>query len=277
MDGEVIGVNSQIATSTGDYNGIGFALPSNEAANVYRQILQGGKVRRGYLGVFLESVKPEFAKVYNLPEAKGAIITNVSDKQSAAAYAGLLAGDIIVEFNGQKVLSASDLITKISSTSPDRSVSLVYLRENAASELERKALTIKLGERPTNNKTVAGLEEPKKLPVGPREAQKPLGLTLVELTPQIIETYKLENERGVLVKEINPASYIADVKNSNGNEALIEGDLIQRVNRVRVTDLKTFNEVAGKLKSGDAVVMHVISFNRSARTFQPKIVQFTIQ
>ena len=66
MDGEVIGINSQIATSTGDYNGIGFALPSNEAAFVYRQILQNGKVRRGYLGVSLDSVKAEFAKVYGL-------------------------------------------------------------------------------------------------------------------------------------------------------------------------------------------------------------------
>lgn len=277
MNGEVIGVNSQIATSTGDYNGIGFALPSNEAANVYQQIVQNGKVRRGYLGVYLDSVKPEFARVYNLPEAKGAIITNVSDKQSAAAYAGLQTGDIIVEFNGQKVLSASDLITKISATSPDRSVSLVYLRENAANQLERKTMTIKLGERPTNNKSVAGLDEPKKLPVGTREAQKPLGLTLVELTPQIIETYKLENEKGLLVKEINPASYIADVKNSSGGDALMEGDLIQRINRIRVADLKTFNEVAGKLKSGDAVVLHVVTLNRSSRTFQPKIVQFTVQ
>jgi serine protease Do len=66
MDGEVIGVNSQIATSTGDYNGIGFALPSNEAANVYRQIRDYGKVRRGYFGVSLDSVKTEFAKVYGL-------------------------------------------------------------------------------------------------------------------------------------------------------------------------------------------------------------------
>ena len=277
MNGEVIGINSQIATSTGDYNGIGFALPSNEAANVYQQIVQTGKVRRGYLGVFLDSVKPEFAKVYNLPEAKGAIVTNVADKQSAAAFAGLQTGDIIVEFNGQKVLSASDLITKISSTSPERTVNMVYLRENGANQLERKNLSIKLGERPTNKKTVAGLDEPKKLPLGPREAQKPLGLTLVELTPQIVDTYKLENEKGVLVKEINPTSYIADVKNSNGTDALVEGDLIQRVNRVRVTDLKTFYEVAGKLKSGDAVVLHVISFDRSSRTFQPKIIQFTAQ
>ncbi|MEK7724263.1 MAG: trypsin-like peptidase domain-containing protein, partial [Acidobacteriota bacterium] len=67
MNGDVIGVNSQIATSTGDYNGIGFALPSNEVAYVYQQILANGKVRRGYLGVSLDSIKPEFGKVYEIP------------------------------------------------------------------------------------------------------------------------------------------------------------------------------------------------------------------
>src|SRR5207248_3595588 len=77
MRGEVIGINSQIATSTGDYNGIGFALPAVEANFVYRQLLAQGKVRRGYLGVTLESVKEEFARVYGLPEAKGAIIMDV--------------------------------------------------------------------------------------------------------------------------------------------------------------------------------------------------------
>src|SRR5882724_3415606 len=77
MRGEVIGINSQIATSTGDYNGIGFALPASEANFVYRQIVDQGKVRRGYLGVTLDSVKDEFARVYGLAEAKGAIILDV--------------------------------------------------------------------------------------------------------------------------------------------------------------------------------------------------------
>ncbi len=277
MDGEVIGVNSQIATSTGDYNGIGFALPSNEASNVYRQILQNGKVKRGFMGVNLDSVKAEYAKIFNLPVARGAIVTNVSDKQSAAAAAGLQAGDIIIEFNNQEILNAQDLIGKVSSTTPDKTVNLIYLRENAANQMERKTTSIRLAERPSNNRAVGEEDAPKKLSVGEREMQKPLGLTLVELTPQVIETYKLQNEKGLLVREINPASFIADVKNSSGDDALVEGDLIQRINRVRVTDLKTFNEVAGKLKTGDAVVMHVISFDRRTRSFQQKIVQFTVQ
>src|SRR5437870_2953229 len=77
MRGEAIGMNSQIATSTGDYNGIGFALPATETDYVYKQIVGAGKVRRGFLGITLESVKEEYAKVYGLPEAKGAIVMEV--------------------------------------------------------------------------------------------------------------------------------------------------------------------------------------------------------
>src|SRR5918911_1492580 len=108
MRGEVIGMNSQIATSTGDYNGIGFALPSNEARFVYEQIIANRKVRRGYLGITLDSVKAEYARVYGLPEARGAIVTNVQDAQGPAGKAGVQANDIIVEFNGQPVVNAQD-------------------------------------------------------------------------------------------------------------------------------------------------------------------------
>jgi serine protease Do len=277
MDGEVIGVNSQIATSTGDYNGIGFALPINDAAAVYRQIVENGKVRRGYLGVSLDSVKVEFAKVYGLAEAKGAIILNISDKRSAAALAGLQAGDVVVEYNGQKVENAADLIGKVSATQPDQIVNLVFMRENGA-RLERRSTQIKLTERPSNNKVVDDPTTRRPLPIDRRnENLTPFGLTLLELTPALISTYQLGTNRGLLVKEINPASFIADVKASNGNDALVKGDLIQRINRTEVADLKTFGEIAGRLKTGDAVVLQVLSNNSLGRGLQLKIVQFTVQ
>jgi serine protease Do len=277
MNGEVIGINSQIATSTGDYNGIGFSLPINDAVAVYRQIVQNGKVRRGYLGVSLDSVKAEFAKVYGLPEARGAIVLEVRDKKSAAALAGLQSGDVILEYNGQKVESAADLIGKVSATAPEQTVNLVFMRETSA-KLERKTTTIKLSERPSNSKTIDNDDTRRPLPIdGQKEPLKPFGLTLIELTPALVSTYKLEDNKGLLVKEINPESFIADVKASNGTDALGEGDLIQRINRTEVTDLKTFGEIAGKLKTGDAVVLHVLSNNRSGRGLQVKIVQFTVQ
>jgi len=277
MDGEVVGINSQIATSTGDYNGIGFALPSNEAANVYRQIRENGKVRRGYFGVNLDSVKTEFAKVYKLPEAKGAIITHIGDRRSAAALAGLQAGDIILEFGGTQVLSAPDLVAKIAATTPEKEVNVTYLRE-VGDNLERKTALVKLAERPSNS---VGLEEThtsKKLPVSDtKKPIEPFGLTLIELTPQLAAVYKVEGEKGLIIKNINQSSFIADVKNANGSDAFNEGDLIQRINRVPATDLKSFNETVSRLKKGDAVVLQVQTYNLRERSLQRRIVQFTVQ
>lgn len=277
MDGEVIGVNSQIATSTGDYNGIGFALPSNEAANVYRQIREYGKVRRGYFGVNLDSVKTEFAKVYGLAEARGAIVTNVSDRKSAAALAGLQAGDIILEFNGEKVASAPDLVAKIAASAPEKEVGVVYLRE-VGTALERKTTLVKLAERPSRDPIVDEETAPKKLPVSDtKKPIEPFGLTLIELTPQLAAVYKVEGEKGLIIKNINQASFIADVKNSNGTDAFKEGDLIQRINRVAVTDLKSFNETVSRLKKGDAVVLQMQSYDLQTQNPQKRIVQFTVQ
>lgn len=274
MEGEVIGVNSQIATSTGDYNGVGFALPSTEAANVYSQIIKNGKVRRGFLGVGLESVKAEYAKVYGLKEAKGAIVTEVRDSRGAAATAGMQVGDVIVEFDGKPIDNAQDLIAKVGSTQPEQSVNVAFLRENGTT-IDRKTATIRLGERPTRS---ADSE-----PVSPRPLERsktdtrPFGLTLSELTVPLAAKYRLEGLKGVLVTDVSPESFIADVKQSNGGEALGEGDLIQRINRVDVSDPKIFGEIVGKLKKGDPVVLYVLASGGSSRQPQFKVVQFTVQ
>jgi serine protease Do len=277
MSGEVIGINSQIATSTGDYNGVGFALPSNEASYVFDQIIKSGKVRRGFLGVGLETVKTEFAAVYGLKEAKGAIVVEVPDPVSAAAAAGLKVGDVIVEFNGQKVESAQDLIGKVSSASPENSVNVSYLRENGTG-LDRKTVAIRLGERPVKSQRPGDESSRTKLPLErAKEEPRPFGLTLVDLTPTLAATHRIEGQKGILVKEINPESYIADVKLSNGVDALGEGDLIQRFNRISVTDVKSFSAAVANLKRGDAVVLHVLSPDPRARGARLKVVQFTVQ
>ena len=276
LDGDVIGVNSQIATSTGEYSGVGFALPSEEASYVYSQILKNGKVRRGYLGAYLDSVKTEFAKVYGLKEAKGAIVTDIRDKQSAAALAGLQAGDIVTQFNGQAIESAADLIARVAATSPDEMIDLQYLRENG-NTLDVKTTKIKLGERPSNTRAELDDSERRKLPIDGIREEKPFGLTLTLLTKPLAEKYGFTTEKGLVVTDINPASYIADVKNSLGNAALGEGDLITKMNRSAVTDLKTFSDAVAKLKVGDAVVLNVLTFTPQLQGTQMKIVQFTVR
>ncbi len=277
MKGEVIGINSQIATTNGDSNGVGFALPSTDAKYVLGQILANGKVRRGYLGVTLETVKPEYARVYGMLEAKGAIVMEVRSSTSAAAAAGLKSGDVIVEFDGKPVENALDLIAKVSGTAPEQSVAINYLRE-AGSRLERKTASLKLGERPADSRSSEDEPTPVKLPLErmPEDA-KPFGLTLVELSADVAAQYKLGSQRGVFVKEINPESYIADVKVSTGSQGLGEGDIIVKINRTPVTDVKAFTALVNKLKTGDAVVMHVLNLSPKTRESFLKIVQFTVQ
>jgi serine protease Do len=221
----------------------------------------------------LESVKDEYAKIYGLKEAKGAIVTDVTAKVAPASTAGLKVGDVIVEFDGKEVANSQDLIGKVSAAEPDKPISIVYLRDSGAS-LERINSVVKLGERPVRTRD-SGDERGK--PLKPAEDQKPFGLTLGELTPALAATYRLDNRRGVIVRAINPASYIADVKLSNGGEAFEEGDLIQRINRTQITNLKSFNDAVAKFKPGDAVVMEVLSYTNNERTLQLKVVQFTVQ
>src|SRR5438552_13613089 len=151
MHGEAIGVNSQIATLTGDYNGIGFALPSNEAKFVCEQILSGGKVKRGFLGVTLDSVRGEFARIYKLPDARGAIVADLppdpGGQLTPAAKAGLQANDVIVEFNGQPVQDSNDLIAKVAGASVGQTVVLTFLRD-VDSKLDRRSVNVTLAERP---------------------------------------------------------------------------------------------------------------------------------
>lgn len=113
---------------------------------------------------------------------------------------------------------------------------------------------------------------------GSSRPKKPFGLdSSPDLTPTLAATYKLEGQKGLLVREVNPASYIADIRTNIGEPVLSEGDLIQRINRVSVTDTKSFGEIVAKLKAGDPVVLQVISYDPRSKAAQFKLVQFTVR
>src|SRR5688572_14160568 len=180
-------MNSQIATSTGDYNGIGFALPANETNFVYKQIIAHGKVKRGYLGVTLDSVHDEFAKVYGLAAAKGAIVTSVSptenDQITPAAKAGIQANDIIVEFDANQIAYAQELIQLAASTPHGQSDTLIILRDDDG-KIEKHSIKVDLSERPRLNSARVEIESPKTAPkqAVPKGNALHLGITLAELT-----------------------------------------------------------------------------------------------
>lgn len=281
MRGEVIGVNSQIATSTGDYNGIGFALPANEASFVYRQIVVQGKVRRGYLGITLDSVREEFAKVYGLPEAKGAVVMDVQQTREGeltpAAKAGIQANDIITEFNGQPIVSAQDLIQKVASSPVGETVTLTYLRDTEG-KLQKQTANVVLGERPGR------ATPPVKVPEEPAPAKKKesdsktphLGITLTELTQQLMTEKHLTGVRGLYIKDVDPNGLVADIR-VGGQPVLSEGDVITRINRIPVTTLGDFQRVLNGLKPGDPIVLNVSRYQTNPDRINQRIVQFTYQ
>lgn len=284
MRGEVIGVNSQIATSTGDYNGIGFALPANEANFVYRQIVSQGKVRRGYLGITLDSVKEEFAKVYGLSEAKGAVVMDVQQTRDGqltpAAKAGIQPNDIITEFNGQPVTTAQDLIQKVASSPVGTTVALTFLRDTEG-KLQKQTANVVLGERPpTRTATVVptkATEESNASKKKEPEGKAPhLGITLTEITQQLMTEKHLTGVRGLYIKDVDPNGLVAEVRIA-GQPALSEGDVITRINRIPVTTLGDFQRVLNGLKPGDPIVLNVSRYQRDPDRVNQRIVQFTYQ
>ncbi len=282
MRGEVIGMNSQIATLTGDYNGIGFALPANESNFVYKQIIAQGRVKRGYLGITLDSVHEEFAKVYGLSEAKGAIITSVTPtvngQVTPAAKAALQPNDIITEFEGVQVVSAQDLIQRVASSAVGQSTTLGFLRD-IDGKLEKKTVTVVLSERPPTSR---GSEESPK--VSPKDTPKGntlhLGITMAELTPQFVSEKRLTNVKGLYIKDIDPNGLIAEIRvPPSGLPALVEGDVINKINRVPVNTLADFQRMLNELKPGDPIVLNVTSVQRDPKGDQliQRVVQFTYQ
>ena len=277
MHGEAIGVNSQIATLTGDYNGIGFALPSNEAKFVCEQLLSNGKVKRGFLGVTLESVRGEFARVYKLPDIKGAVVADVSQDRNGqptpAAKAGLQVNDVIIEFNGQPIQDSNDLIAKVAGTAVGQTVTITFLRD-VDGKLDRHTVSVTLAERPDFYARDGEVVGPKEKPESAKSSTGRIGLTLGELTPQQITEKHLDGVKGLYVKEVDPNGLAADVRPNEINT----GEVVTRINRVPVATLADFQRVVESLKPGDAIVLNLSRFERSPtnRVVQ-RIVQFTYQ
>jgi len=276
MHGEAIGVNSQIATLTGDYNGIGFALPSNEARFVCEQILGGGRVKRGYLGVTLAPVQGEFARVYGLPEAKGAIIADVQPDRNGqptpAVKAGLLVNDVVVQFNGQPVQDSNDLIAKVAATEVGQNVALTVLRE-VDGKLDRRTIDVALGERPNLSARDSDPPTPKEKDAGAKTNSARLGLTLAEITPQLVTEKHLNGVKGLYVKEVDPNGLAADIR----PQEVVASEVITRINRVSVTTLADFQRAINSLKPGDAIVLNLSHYDRGSDRIVSRIVQFTYQ
>ncbi len=225
LHGNLVGINTAILAGgggEGGNQGVGFAIPINMARNVMDQIVEHGKVIRGFLGVTIQGVDPDMAKAFGLPHGGGALIGDVTP-DSPAAKAGLQRGDVVLELNGKTVNGPDDLSVTVSEMAPGSVAHLTLFRDG-----QKKEVDVTLGEYP--EKPGAKTEQ------GQAEPQGMKGLQVQNLTPDIAHQLNLPSAaNGVVVTDVDPNSAAAEA-------GLQRGDLIQEVNRKPVHNTQQFQQ-----------------------------------
>ncbi|MEN6542310.1 DegQ family serine endoprotease [Parvibaculum sp.] len=225
LNGEVIGMNTAIISPSGESVGIGFATPSSTIAPVLAQILEYGEMRRGWIGVRIQSVTQEIAETLGLPQAHGALIAGLT-AGGPGEKAGLEAGDLVTGFDGHPVREMRDLPRLVAETEIGKQAEIEILRGGKV-----KTLTVKVGRLAEADSKAKTKEKPAaKAPAA--EKTKVLGLDLVTVTPDMREHFKLGVDvEGVLVLEVDPTSSAAD-------KGIEPGDVVIRVGQANVRSPK---------------------------------------
>ncbi len=233
LDGEVVGVNSQIYSRTGGFMGLSFAIPIDVAMEVVEQLKDKGRVSRGWLGVLIQDVTRELAESFGMERPHGALVAKVVP-DSPAAEAGFQVEDIVLSFNGVEVNHSSDLPPIVGRTRVDRRVSVDILRGGRSQKL-----TVTIGELPDEGDIeLASGGRP-----GSSDARR-LGISVKDLSPKQREEFDLE-EFGVLVDRIEggPAH----------RSGIHKGDIVVMINHVKVRNSAHFKELAEGLPKGKSV------------------------
>ncbi len=219
--GQVIGINTWIASDSGSFAGAGFAIPSQVAEATVNQIIKTGSAHHGYLGIGIEDVTPENSKFFSLQDASGAIVTQVTP-DSPGSSAGLKSGDVIRKIDGQLIPTSSALQLAVNERTPGTTISMEILRDG-----KPETLSIKLGEfhatsEVADNSSASGQQKGK------------LGLAVNDLTPDLRQQLSVpSNVQGVAVEQVRPASPAEDA-------GLQPGDVIVQVNRQPVQSAQSF-------------------------------------
>ena len=231
MKGEVVGINAVIISPSGGNIGIGFAIPSNLARKIVKQLKEKGRVVRGYLGVRSGPITEEDKDALKLKTKKGAIIGEV-EPDTPAEKAGLKKYDVIVEVSGKPVKDHHDLMFKIAEIEPGTKIEIKVIRGG-----KEKIITATLVERPSEEE-----EET------PSASGKDLGLSVATMTPRLARRYGFQTQEGVIITDVRRFSeaYRKDLK---------AGDIILEANRKKVKTVRDLRNIINRLDSGDTLIL----------------------
>ncbi|HEY5040408.1 MAG TPA: DegQ family serine endoprotease [Verrucomicrobiae bacterium] len=218
IDGRLIGINTAILSHTGGSQGVGFAVPSDLARNVMESLVQNGRVTRGYLGVMIQSITPELEQQFNLKNMTGALVGDVVPN-GPADHAGLKDGDVVLEFNGQKVADSRELQLTVADTKPGSKVPVEILRNG-----DKKTLEVTVKQLP-GTEQLASDNSPNAQDTGTLN-----GVGVGDLDPQTRQQFHIpQNVHGAVITQVDPTSASADA-------GLKPGEVIESINRHPVKD-----------------------------------------
>lgn len=236
LDGEVVGINSQIYSRTGGFMGLSFAIPIDVAMDVVHQIKDQGHVTRGWLGVLIQDVTRELAESFNMKRPHGALVAQVMDG-SPAQKGGIEVGDIITEYNGEEISYSSDLPHMVGRTRVGTDAKLKVLRDGKV-----RNLVVRIGELPEEEK--AQDEKPQQHKV----KSDRLGLQVSGLSAA--QRKELEISSGVLVEQVDSGAASA--------AGIVNGDVIVKIGGKKVDSVAQYHKLIKALKGGDSVPVLVV-------------------
>ena len=237
LDGEVIGINSQIYSRTGGFMGLSFAIPIEMAVDVADQLKENGKVSRGWLGVLIQEVTRELAESFGMDSPHGALVAKVLD-DSPAERAGLQVGDVIVEFNGKKVTRSSSLPPLVGRSAVGKKANVTIIRNK-----NRKNIKVEIAELPSSI-TQASLTQEKDEP----KKSAALGMSVNPLSASDQEKLKIGS--GVQVIDVDDTGPARDA-------GIQKGDVITMIDNQEIDSVDAFEEVTDELKPGKSVALLV--------------------
>ncbi|NMT64160.1 DegQ family serine endoprotease [Marinobacter orientalis] len=243
LDGEVVGINSQIYTRSGGFMGVSFAIPIDDAMNVFRQLRDKGTVSRGWLGVLIQEVNRDLAESFGLKRPRGALVAEVMSG-SPAEEAGLKAGDIVLEYDGEDIILSSDLPPMVGRTPIGETATLEIMREG-----KQISLDVEIGKLPEEGQERASA--PASGDSGPSSA--PLGMTVEPLPDDVRDSLGVSG--GVLVSDIAQGPAM--------DAGIRPRDVITELNRRPINSVEDFRETVASLPEDSAVSVRVVRQGRA--------------